>query len=234
MSSTLQETRLSTDGATALDRLRAGDRTAFEALMRTHNRRLFRVARGILRDDAEAEEALQDAYLTAFQALPGFRGEASLSTWLVRIVVNAALGRLRRARRDRVVVPYADGMEDADGDALNALPDPAAIPPEDVVMRSELRALLERRIDALPLAFRTVFIMREIEEMTVEETAAALDIPPGTVRTRLFRARALLRTALAQEIDAITPETYAFAGARCDRIVQRVLFRLATSHPQES
>jgi RNA polymerase sigma-70 factor (ECF subfamily) len=153
-----------------------------------------------------------------------FRGGSQLGTWLTRITINQALMRLRRLRRDRVVVPFDDREQ----------PAPAAIdtadhriePPPSVAWRAELRALLERRIDELPVAFRTVFIMREVEDMTVDETSACLDIPPATVRTRLFRARALLREALARDIDTASTDVFGFAGERCDRIVSAVLARL--------
>lgn len=210
-------------------RIREGDGSAFEALMRACNRKLFRIARAILKNDSEAEEALQEAYLTAYVALKGFRGDSRVSTWLSRIVINESLTRLRRSRRTAEVVP----LSGADAERLDmseeSLPDERSATPEEATLRSQLRAILERRIDALPVAFRTVFIMRELEEMTVEETAAALGIPEATVRTRLFRAKSLLREALATEIDLTLPDAFAFAGARCDRIVAHVLERIAVS-----
>jgi RNA polymerase sigma-70 factor (ECF subfamily) len=193
----------------------ARDVQAFEALMRRHNRRLYRVARAILRSDSDAEDAVQDAYVAAWRALGTFRGEAQLSTWLTRIVVNEASARLRRVRRTPVTP-----LEDID------VIDPLSEAPDDAALRGELRRLLERTIDALPEQFRAVLILREVEEMTVEETAAALDIPEATVRTRAFRARALLRAALAREIDVATVEAFGFAGERCDRIVAKVLARI--------
>ncbi len=198
------------------------DETAFEAVMRQHNGRLFRVARAILKDDAEAEDALQDAYLEAYRHLDEFRGEAQLSTWLTRIVVNQSLLRLRRQKRERVVVPF-DGPEEREEVEVA---DENAEPPSSAVLRAEVRRVLEQRIDELPVAFRTVFVMREVEDMTVDETAECLGIPPATVRTRLFRARSLLRTALARDIDTATVDVFGFAGARCDRIVAAVLSRI--------
>ncbi len=198
------------------------DETAFEAVMRQHNGRLFRVARAILKDDAEAEDALQDAYLEAYRHLAEFRGEAQLSTWLTRIVVNQSLMRLRRQKRERVVVPF-DGPEEREEVEVA---DENAEPPSSAVLRAEVRRVLEQRIDELPVAFRTVFVMREVEDMTVDETAECLGIPPATVRTRLFRARSLLRTALARDIDTATVDVFGFAGARCDRIVAAVLSRI--------
>jgi RNA polymerase sigma-70 factor (ECF subfamily) len=175
-----------------------------------------------LKDDAEAEDALQDAYLDAYRHMGEFRGDAQLSTWLTRIVVNQSLMRLRRQRRERVVVPFAHQEEREQVE----VPDEKAEPPSSAALRAEVRRLLEQRIDQLPVAFRTVFVMREVEDMTVEETAQSLGIPPATVRTRLFRARALLRTALARDIDTATVDVFGFAGARCDRIVAAVLARI--------
>ena len=205
------------------------DRAAFEALMRRHNRRLFRTARAILRDDAAAEDALQDAYVAAFRGLAGFRGEAEPSTWLTRIVVNQALQLLRRSGRERIVVPIdGSGRDGDDGDdRIEAIagesPDGT---PEDAMLRTELRKLIERGIDDLPEAFRTVFVLREVEELSVEETARCLDLAEATVRTRLFRAKARLRESIARELDVASREVFAFDGERCDRIVAAVLRRI--------
>jgi RNA polymerase sigma-70 factor (ECF subfamily) len=214
------------DDASLAARIAGHDQRAFEALMRRYNTKLFRVARAILRDDAEAEDALQDAYLDAYRHISDFRGGSSLATWLTRIVVNHALMRLRKQRRDRVVVSIAG--DDPRACPESELPDERTETPADAALRSEVRRLLERRIDDLPLSFRTVFVMREVEEMTVEETADALGIPSSTVRTRLFRARALLRGALARDVDDATIDVFGFAGERCDRIVARVFARLTT------
>jgi len=203
------------------------DQAAFETLMRRHNGKLFRVARAILKDDAEAEDALQDGYLEAYRRIGDFRGESQLATWLTRIVINQSLMRLRRQKRDRVVVPFG-GRRGPDREGPEAdMADHRSESPTDATMRAEVRRMLERRIDELPVAFRTVFVMREVEDMTVEETAACLSIPAATVRTRLFRARALLREALARDMDSATVEVFGFAGERCDRIVAGVLARVS-------
>ncbi|HJR60591.1 MAG TPA: RNA polymerase sigma factor [Vicinamibacterales bacterium] len=207
-------------------KLEADDHRAFESLMRRHNGRLFRVARAILKDDGEAEDVLQDAYLDAYRNMAEFRGDSQLSTWLVRIVVNRALMRLRRRKRDSVVVSISDpGGRPADGP--REYPDKVSESPPAAALRAEVRKLLERRIDELPVAFRTVFVLREVEELSGEETAACLGIPAATVRTRLFRARALLREALARDMDVATMDVFAFAGQRCDRIVAAVKHRLS-------
>jgi RNA polymerase sigma-70 factor, ECF subfamily len=200
------------------------DDAAFEALMRRFNGRLFRVARAILNDDSDAEDALQDAYLDAFRHMSEFRGDAQLGTWLTRIVVNQSLMRLRRRKRDRVVLPFRR-PEGAEEEAEVQVADRRTESAPDGLLRAEMRKLLERRIDELPVAFRTVFVMREVEDMSVQETADSLSIPAATVRTRLFRARALLREALAREFDTATLNVFGFAGARCDRVVAAVLLR---------
>jgi len=201
------------------------DQAAFEMLMRRHNGRLFRVARAILKDDTEAEDALQDAYLDAYWHIGEFRGEARLTTWLTRIVINHALMRLRKHKRDRIVVSF-EGDRAVESDRAEAdVTDEKSESPPSATLRAEIRRALERRIDELPTAFRTVFVMREVEDMTVEETAECLSIPAATVRTRLFRARALLREALARDMDMATVDVFSFAGERCDRIVAGVLAR---------
>jgi RNA polymerase sigma-70 factor (ECF subfamily) len=203
---------------------------ALEALMRRHNGRLFRVARAILKDDAAAEDALQDAYVQAFRQSAQFRGDAELSTWLTRIVINQALMMLRKRKRERIVVPFSTSRgaheDERTDDMANQVPDERAESPSEFTLRAEVRKVIERRIDQLPVAFRTVFVMREVEEMTVQETAECLGIPPSTVRTRLFRARALMREALERDMDTARAGVYGFAGARCDRIVSTVLARL--------
>ena len=215
-----------TPDAALVARTAAGDHAAFEALMRRHNGRLFRAARAILKDDAEAEDAVQEAYLDAYRHMPEFRGESQVGTWLVRIAVNHALMRLRKQKRDSVVVSFDQQEAGDSGDIVDYLADERNEAPTTTIQRGEIRQLLERRIDELPMSYRTVFILREVEEMSVDETSTALGIPPATVRTRLFRARALLRQALARDVDVVTGEVFGFAGTRCDRIVAAVIARL--------
>ncbi|CAG1019231.1 ECF RNA polymerase sigma factor SigM [Burkholderiaceae bacterium] len=199
----------------------AGDRTAFERLMRRNNRRLYRLARATLRDDAEAEDALQDAYLSAYRAMGSFRGESTLATWLSRMVLNECLGRLRKNARRQNVVPMVsnDELDEAASDDERSFPDRLAA-------RGEIRALLERKLDQLPEDFRVVFVLRAVEELSVEETADSLGIPEATVRSRHFRARSLLRESLAREFDVAERDLYDFGGAHCDRIVVRVVAML--------
>ncbi|MEO8523497.1 MAG: RNA polymerase sigma factor [Caldimonas sp.] len=200
-----------------------GSAAAFELIMRRHNRLLFRTARSILKNDDDTEDALQEAYLRAWRSLAGFRAESKVSTWLVRIVVNEALGRLRR--RGAQVIPMDAGMDMEEQQDDPGLEDDSDREPERAAMRSELRALMEKRIDTLPDAFRTVFMLRAVEELSVEETADALEIPEATVRTRFFRARSLLREGLSRDVDFAIGDAFSFAGARCDRIVANVLAR---------
>ncbi len=206
--------------------LKLTNAAAFEALMRRHNRMLFRTARAILRDDGEAEDALQEGYLQAYRALPEFRGDARISTWLARIVANEALMRLRRRTRRAQIVP----LQPEGSETLDEVPEmDKRDRPDSSAERAEMRRLLEAQIDALPDAYRTVFVLRAVEEVSVEEAAEVLGIPPATVRTRFFRARSLLREALALKMDLACEDAFSFAGERCDRIVAAVLARLPRS-----
>jgi RNA polymerase sigma-70 factor (ECF subfamily) len=208
-------------------RAAAGDARAFEDIMRRYNRLMYRTARSVLRDDAESEDAVQEAYLKAWRALPGFRGDSRLSTWLVRIVMNQALSRLRR--RNGVVVSFgAIGLAEEEQEEFPMQSDRSPPDPEDAARRAELARLVERHIDRLPEQFRTVFVLRALEEMSAQEVAHALHIPEATVRTRFFRARAQLRESLARDIDFATEDAFSFDGARCDRIVAAVLQALPT------
>ena len=200
------------------------DARAFEEIMRKHNRMLFRTARAILRDDAEAEDALQEAYVQAYRSMDTFRAESKLSTWLARIVANEALMRLRKETRRAEIVPIQPAATVQDLEQImdvdrNNAPDAAA-------ERRQMRRVLESQIDALPDTYRAVFMLRAVEELSVEETSAVLGLPPATVRTRFFRARSMLREMLAQKIDVACEDAFSFAGARCDRIVANVLARL--------
>jgi RNA polymerase sigma-70 factor (ECF subfamily) len=201
-------------------RIGAGDRASFELLMRRHNRRLYRLARAALRDDAEAEDALQEAYLSAYRAIASFRGDAKLSTWLSRMLLNECFARLRKQARRHNVIPMAAS------DEVDTMPCDERDFPDKAMARTEMRSMLERKLDALPQDFRTVFVLRDVEELSVEETAACLDIPEATVRSRHFRARGLLRESLARDIDIAERDLFDFGGAHCDRIVAAVVARL--------
>ena len=208
--------------------VRQGQGAAFAQIMRRNNRRLFRLVRALVGNDFEAEEVVQETYVRAFAALGGWRGEAGLSTWLSRIALNEALTLIQR-RRDTVAFDAA--AEVPAKDAVGAFDHLLHPSPEAEAARAEIRRLLEQAIDKLPTAFRAVFMLRAIEQLSVEETAEALDITSETVRTRFFRARRLLRQALGRQLANLLEDTFPFAGARCERIMQRVLERLAL--PQE-
>ena len=202
---------------------RQGDGAAFRVIMQRHNRRLYRAARAVLHDDGEAEDVVQEAYVRAFAALGDFRGDSSFATWLTRIALNEALGRLRR-RRPTVEIETFDARPEA-----RVIPFPLMSPdmnPEQAAARQDVRRLLERAIDALPEPFRVVFVLRDVEELSIEETAAQLGLRPETVKTRLHRARRRLREALDAELASALTDAFPFAGARCARITDAVLKRL--------
>jgi len=229
----IQPSRLEAlDDAQLVELARRGNGDAFRTLMQRNNRRLYRVARSVLADDSEAEDVVQEAYVRAFGSLGTFRGDSSLTTWLTRITLNEALGRLRQ-RRPTVDLTVLDA--EAAGPA-NIIPFPTMQPgtdPERAAAQQQIRRLIEGAIDELPEAFRTVFVMRDIEEMSVEETADFLDIEPATVRTRLHRARRLLREALDQQLASTLTETFPFDGKRCTQTTDKVLARLQLSTPSK-
>ena len=214
-------------GEAALVRLaQAGDGEAFRIIMQRGNQRLFRVARGVVRDDGEAEDVLQEAYARAFAAIGGFRGEAGVMTWLTRIVLNEARGRLRR-RRPMVGL---ERIEAAQMDGAEVIPFPNAFgtaSPEADAARAQIRGLIEQAVDDLPEAFRIVFIMREIEGCSVEETAENLGIVAATVKTRLHRAKTLLRAALDRKLASALTEAFPFLGAHGAEEGRRAQLQLA-------
>lgn len=203
---------------------RQGDRRAFREIMTRSNPHLYKIARSILRDDSEAEDVVQESYLRAFAGLAGFRGDSRLTTWLTRIVINEARGRLRR-RRPRVGVEMVE-VAQARGELAATPPLTLLETPEQQTARTQARRLIEAAIAELPLDFRLVFLLRDIEQCTVEETAAALGISPQTVKTRLFRARRRLRSALCATLASSLQDAFPFRGARCERMTSAVLARL--------
>lgn len=205
---------------------RRGDREAFRAIMSRSNQRLYRVARSIMRDITEAEDIVQEVYASAFANLSGFRGDSSLLTWLTSITLNEARGRLRRRRRT-VAIEAVDAERTKGADILLFPLAAQSSDPEREFARVQWRALVENAVDELPEAFRLVFMMRDIEECSIEETAAALRLKPETVRTRLFRARRHLRRILENHVSTGIGEVFPFLGIRCARITEAVLKRLA-------
>jgi len=218
------------DEAELVRRARQDDALAFEEIMRRNNRRLFRVAYGILKDDAEAEDAVQESYVRAYSGLGEFQGKASLSTWLAKIAVNESLGRLRK-RRPQVPLAELKGNAAPEDDMPEDIAARLRNNPEAAAARGEIRLLLERAIEALPQSYRAVFVLRGLEEFSIDETASFLGIPRNTVKSRHHRATSLLRQVLEQEMDSALSETFPFAGARCDRIVALVLQRVGMKPP---
>ena len=204
----------------ALDR----DEAAVRTIIKANNRRLYRLARGILRHDNEAEDVVQETYVRAFTHLAEFRGDSSLSTWLSRIAMNEALGRLRRERPGVELSSLPQGTLEAQIIQFPLIS--AAEDPEKSMAQREIRNVVEGAIDELPEAFRLVFITRVVEGMNVEETAEILDLKPETVKTRLHRARTMLRDNVEKKIGPVVMEAFPFAGRRCDRLTDAVLKRL--------
>ncbi|TIQ00315.1 MAG: RNA polymerase sigma factor [Mesorhizobium sp.] len=190
---------------------------AFNTIIKMHNQRLYRIARSVVRNDSEAEDVVQEAYVRAFAHLGDFRGESSLATWLSRIVINEALGRLRKTRRT-VAMPQRLQAE--------IIKFPLSDDPERTMAQRQILELVERATDRLPDVYRTVFVARVIEGLSIEETAELLDVRPETVKTRLHRARALVRKALADQIGPVLLDAFPFAGRRCERLTAAVMQRL--------
>jgi RNA polymerase sigma-70 factor (ECF subfamily) len=205
---------------------RQGGENAIRLLVKRNNRRLFRVARAIVRDDAEAEDIVQETYVSAFTKLDSFRGNSRFSTWLTRIALNEALGRARK-RRPSAELAELDVSDGASGGSVIMFPTSLKPPGADAELaRKEVRNLLEKAVDELPDTFRLVFILRDIEEMSTEDTASQLSLKPETVKTRLHRARRLMRLAVEKQFSATFSELFPFDGARCERMADRVIDRL--------
>lgn len=227
--SSIHTTTAAVSGAAATDaelvrRAVARDETAVRAILQANNRRLYRLARGILRDDGEAEDVVQETYVRAFTRLTSFRGEASLSTWLARIAINEALGRVR-GRRGSVEL-NALPQDALEAEIIQFPLSPASSDPEKSMAQLQIQRVVEQAIDELPDAFRVVFIARVMEEMSVEDTAALLELKPETVKTRLHRARRMLRDNVERKIGPVVLEAFPFAGRRCERLTLVVLKRL--------
>ena len=202
-------------------RVLAGETRMFEIVMRRYNQRLYRVARAILRNDSEAEDVMQDAYVRAYEHLDQFAERAKFSTWLTRIAVHEALTRQRRGKRYQELEPMSEG----DGDPMDGFAS-MALTPEEEVSNSEMRSLLEKAVEKLPDAYRTVFVLRDIEEMSTIDTANALEISEENVKVRLHRARALLRKTLYDHAGMERKEAFNFHAVRCDRVVKNVFERI--------
>lgn len=209
-----------------VERARDGDRIAFELIMRRYNQRLYRLARSIVKNGAEAEDVVQEGYLRAFEKLKDFVGPGGFSSWLGRIVINEALGRRRKSGRVISLEDYVGDSRAGTDRRWTDMVKSQEPSPERLAANSELGRLLEAAINSLPDKFRTVFMLRAIEGMNVQETAELLAIRPETVKTRFHRARQLLQTALGAHCDALMPSMFPLGGAHCDKIVAAVLCRL--------
>jgi RNA polymerase sigma-70 factor (ECF subfamily) len=217
------------EDVTLARRAALGDERAFDQIMRRYNQRLFRLAVSVAGESSEAEDILQESYVRAFYRLGTFSGDGELGAWLARIVRNEAIDRLRTrgSRRRHIALEtdlYAD--EDTVGIAGMARAEEVDFSPEIAVERADVERILEEAIGVLPVQFRTVFMLREVEGLSVEETATYLGIPPATVKTRDHRARTLLRAHLSKKMDGALSGTYRFLGARCNALVDRVLERV--------
>lgn len=219
---TMPASTLAEDETSLVRRAAAGEAEAVRQIIKAHNQRLYRLVRAVIRSNADAEDVLQEAYLRAFASIGSFEGSSSLATWLSRIALNAALMRLRaqkRLKRAAVTVPAE----------AEIIPFPLAsstADPERAMAQRQLLHLVEEATDALPDAFRLVFVARVIEGLSVEETAALLDLPPATVKTRLHRARKLIRTRLEERIGPVLVDAFPFAGTRCERLTDAVITQL--------
>lgn len=205
-----------------VDMARHSDEQAVRALIQRHNQRLFRAARAILRSDSDAEDVVQASYVKAFTHLDGFRGDAAFSTWVTRIAMNDALGRVR-TRHPNVGVEHIEKQQVQGGGEIINFPAGSPADPETEMGRTEIRTLLEQAVDELPPLFRAVFVLRDVEGLDAEETAAHLDIKPETVRTRLFRARRMLRISLERQARGSFSSLFPFDGARCVSMADRVV-----------
>jgi RNA polymerase sigma-70 factor (ECF subfamily) len=212
------------DELTLARRVASGDRAAFEIIMRRYNRRLYRLARASLRDDSEAKDVLQEAYLNAYRGIGSFRGEATLSTWLSRLVLNECSVRQRRSARRRDIIPLVSS--DTNRTETESVADVAEAP-DRAAARTQLRAFLESKLGELPEALRVAFVLRSVEELSVAEAAQTLGIAEETVRVRHFRAKGMLREALAREIDLAETDLFEFGGVHCDGLVASVLARVS-------
>jgi RNA polymerase sigma-70 factor (ECF subfamily) len=219
----LEELRTTGDGE-LVNCIRAGDTGLYELLMRRYNQRLFRVIRSVATNDIDAEDILQETWVRAYEHLDQFEGRASFATWVTRIAFHEALARSHKSKR-WTPLENAEGNIMAEADRRQA----TAETPETQAMRGQLGQLLQSAVDALPESYRSVFMLREVEQLSTSETAECLDLSEEAVKTRLHRSRALLRKELQNRLGPAITESYAFLGTRCDRIVSRVMERIGVA-----
>jgi RNA polymerase sigma-70 factor (ECF subfamily) len=208
-----------------IGRVACGEQHAFQAVMQRYNQRLYRTARGIVGEDAEAEDVVQETWMRAFAAITSFRGDAALLTWLIRIVINEARGRLRKLR-PRAEIADIEIAQQSGGLILGFPSGQKVEDPEVGAARVEARMLIERAVDRLPESFRLVFLLRDVQECSIDETSAILGIRPETIKTRLFRARRMLRDDLDSALADALEGSFPFLGRRCERLTKSVICRL--------
>jgi RNA polymerase sigma-70 factor (ECF subfamily) len=221
---TRQATPTTLSDGELVERAIVRDEDAFREIMQRHNRRLYRIARSVLRNNADAEDAVQEGYVSAFTHLASYRGESSLGAWLSRIVLNEALGRLRQKQPGEAIDTM--GSPRMEAEILTFPRSPHSDDPERTMAQRQILALVEKATDSLPEVYRLVFVTRVIEGMSVEETAQLLDVRPETVKTRLHRARQLVRNQLSNQIGPVLMDAFPFAGRRCRRMTEEVMKRL--------
>lgn len=207
-------------------RVRAGESALFEILMRRHNQRVYRMVRAVLTDEADVEDVMQQAYINAFTHLDQFEQRSQFSTWLIRIALHEAFGRRRKARVPASMVRIELDLDDEGGAFMETLTSPQA-DPERQAYAQELRRVLEAAVDALPETYRTVFMLRDIEGLSTSETGEALGLGEEAVKTRLHRARVMIRGTVTARIGAVAVEAFQFHAPRCDRVVAAVLARIS-------
>lgn len=218
------------DDAELASLVQRGEREAFRHIVQRYGRHLYRIARGVFNDDADAEDLVQDTFVRAYRNFATFRGDAPLRTWLTSILLNAARSQLRQRHRmvglDQIDLSVLDPYWTVQSHAVTGGGDPAAL-----AAHAEIRQLLQGAIDELPSAYRSVYLLREVEEFSVEATAERLAIKPQTVKTRLHRARRLLRKSLGRTLSNVLKGTFPFLGVRCARLTEALMARLAAEAP---
>jgi RNA polymerase sigma-70 factor (ECF subfamily) len=212
--------------AEIVKRVRAGERALFEILMRRHNQRLYRAARAVLRDETEVEDVMQQAYFSAFTHLHQFEERSQFSTWLTRITLNEAFGRRRKMRQAESMAMEPSDVDKDSGQFMETIKSSQPDPERQAYAR-ELREVLEEAVDSLPEAYRAVFMLRDIEGLSTSETGEGLGLGEEAVKTRLHRARAMIRRSVTARIGDVTGGAFQFQAPRCDRVVAAVLARIA-------
>jgi RNA polymerase sigma factor (sigma-70 family) len=203
-------------------RILSGEKELYELLMRRHNQKLYRTLRSYLQREAEAQDAMQDTYLRAYEKLHQFRKDALFSTWLVRIGINVALGKLREGKRFATTTTLEGILDDS---LIFQLPEPSLMNPEKIAIQKEMKKLLEKAVDSLPEKYRIIYVLREMEDMPISEITRCLDLSESNVKVRLHRAKAMLKEGL-YELSVSREDVFEFGSKRCDALAARVMAAL--------